>query len=43
MHVMHEPTDACDAICGTWMVIQVILLDYNMGAKLSVYILYFEI
>ena len=27
MHVMQRQVDASDAICGTWMVIQVILLD----------------
>ena len=27
MHVMQRQVDACDAIYGTWMVIQVILLD----------------
>ena len=40
MHVMQEQIDACDAIMifrVHELVIQVILLNYIMGAKLSIY------
>ena len=40
MHVMIEQIDACNAIMIFWvhgLVIQVVLLDQIMGAKLGVY------